>query len=156
MRRRGLLIAGITLVSMSIVGSAVQAGVSGQGYQGWFGHMFDGGDHMWGWSGSDAPRQSGPPVADAEEATVVATDFAFAPETVVVAGEAVNIRLDNQGSAPHDLVVPELGLRVSASPGREAVAGIVDPEPGTYDMWCTYPGHADAGMTGTFIVEPTT
>ncbi len=152
MRQRSLLITGIALVVLSPGGSLVQAGASDDPYdRGWFGHIFEDG-HMFGGFGQS---RSEPQIDGAEEITVVATNFAFEPPTIIVtAGSAVNIRLDNQGAVPHDLAVPELGLRVVASPGHEAVAGITDLQPGTYEMSCTFPGHADAGMTGSFVVEP--
>ncbi len=152
MPKKGLLITGIALVVLSLVGSLVQGGVSENlSDRGWFGHMFEDG-HMFGGFGQ---TRSEPSIDGAEEITVVATNFAFEPPTIkVTEGSAVNVRLDNQGTVPHDLTVPELGLRVVASPGQEAVAGITDLQPGIYEMLCTYPGHADAGMTGTFVVEP--
>lgn len=154
MRNKGLLISGIVLIAASLIGPAVQAGVS-DGPVGWgrFGHMSDGG-HMWGWWGSSGQGETFAPIEGAEEMTVVANDFSFSPSDLTVsAGEAMNLRLVNRGSVSHDLVIPELGLRLVVAPGEETVAGLDTTAPGVYRFWCTFPGHEAQGMVGELTVE---
>lgn len=136
----------------SFVGAAVQA--SAMGSWGWWGghmgdHMFDSGHVIW-W-GDD--RSVADPIDGARELVVTATDFSFTPaKLTLTAGEPVNLTLDNQGRLPHDLVIPELGVKVTANPGRQATTGIVVGEPGTFGIVCTFSGHATAGMTGELEV----
>lgn len=154
MRDRSVLVTGALLLAVSLIGPTVQASVDNStASRGWTSHM-SGRGHMWGgWGDADAGSIDSA-VEGAEEMVVVATDFGFAPsELAFIAGEPMNLRLVNQGRLPHDLVIPELDWRISADPGGQAVAGL-DPEPGVYRFWCSYPGHASQGMSGTLTVEP--
>jgi plastocyanin len=104
---------------------------------------------MGGWGASTGA----PPIQGAAEVAVVATEFAFSPnEITVAAGRPINLTLVNEGSVPHDLVVPELDLRVEARPGQSSTAGFAPSERGQYSIVCTYAGHAGAGMRATMIV----
>jgi len=150
MRRRTLLIIGLIALAGSMVGPAVQASISGD--NGWWsGHMFGYG-HMSRWG--DAPSTNSQ-IEAAREVVVTATEYAFTPsELTVDLGESVNLTLKNEGEIPHDLVIPDLGVRVAARPGQQATTGIVAEEAGTFDFLCTYPGHAESGMTGILLVRP--
>lgn len=152
MRTRILLYAGLTLLAVSVIGPAVQGSAGGS--QGWWdGHMFGAGHMSW-WSSlpSSNVRVEGGP-----ELVVTATDFAFSPtELTVEVGEGFNLTLLNEGAIPHDLVIEDLGFRLSAAPGQQVSAGLTVDTPGSFDILCTYPGHADSGMTGVLIVQDST
>jgi plastocyanin len=119
-----------------------------------------GGPHMgpWGmWGPRDRPGAGSqlPPVAGARTLDVVATDFSFQPAEVSLrAGEAVNIRLVNQGVAVHDLLVPALGVWLIAAPGQSATSGLKFDWAGSYEFFCSVPGHREAGMVGRIVVTP--
>ena len=141
---RGLLIAGLILVTTGLVGGLV----TGPGS--W---TEKGRGHDWMMGGS-AGSAGGSPIRGAAEARVTATDFAFAPDEIAVSsGLPFNLTLVNQGAVPHDLVVAELDLYVEAKPGHSSTVGIAPPNLGRYSIVCTYPGHAAAGMRGTLVVE---
>jgi len=108
--------------------------------------------HMGGW----APRGSPPPVRSGGRVLpVTLADFAFRPSTLRVrAGEAVNLRLVNTGRITHDLYVPALDFRVTVEPGEEVLAGLPALQPGTYELYCSLPGHREAGMRGTLVATP--
>jgi len=146
-RDRGLLVAGVLLVAVSMIGPAVQGGAAGP--DGWWpGHMFGPGHMNW-WT-----TESNPPIEGAQELVVTATDFGFSPtEVIVPLGEPVNLTLVNQGAVFHDLTVAELGVRVVAAPGQSTTVGVLADRAGTFDMVCSYPGHADLGMTGLMVVR---
>jgi len=60
----------------------------------------------------------------------------------------VTLRMANEGVAAHDLLIEELDdERVIdvVAPGDEG-EGTVDLEPGTYTLYCSIPGHREAGM----------
>lgn len=81
-------------------------------------------------------------------------DFAFRPASIrVKAGDPVNLRLVNSGRITHDLYVPALGFQVTVAPGQEVVAELPAAPPGTYEFYCTLPGHREAGMRGTLVVD---
>lgn len=104
--------------------------------------------------GDDEPQVIGTTVAGAEAIAVVATDFAFEPSTVeLAAGEAVNVTLEvDEGG--HDLVVADAGFRIPILDEPDAaVATLQIDEPGTYELLCSVPGHAQEGMVGTVVVS---
>jgi uncharacterized cupredoxin-like copper-binding protein len=132
-----------------MIGPAVQASISSETAW-WGGHMRHG--HM-GWWGDTPPANS--EIEGAPEVAVTATEYGFSPsELKVDFGEPVNLTLKNEGEIPHDLVIPELGVGIAVGPGQQATTGIVADQPGSYDFRCTYPGHAEAGMTGLLVVGP--
>lgn len=103
--------------------------------------------------GASEPEVIGSTVADAPALTVVATDFAFEPNTIeLVAGEPLNITLEVQEGG-HDLAVPDVGFRIPILDEPDAaVATLVIDGPGTYSFSCLVPGHAAQGMVGTITV----
>lgn len=69
-------------------------------------------------------------------------------------GETVALRLENDDSAGHSFDIDELGVHVSMPPGEPALALFKASAPGTYTFYCGVPGHREAGMVGTLVVEP--
>jgi Cu+-exporting ATPase len=93
--------------------------------------------------------------ASAVRLDVVARDVRFEPASATVpAGEWVVITLRNEDPIFHDLEVEGLAnVDVAARPGQTASIRVRLDRPGTYEYVCTVPGHAEAGMTGTLVVE---
>lgn len=149
MRRGTLLVAGLIALAASLIGSGVEATIRGDG--GWWNHM-SGDGHM-GWWGN---RQTTGSVIDgAIEEEVTATEFGFSPDELTVAvGEPFNLSVINAGDLPHDLVIPDLGVRIDVRPDGRVSAGLEVDEVGSYRFLCSYPGHAEAGMTGMLTVSP--
>lgn len=141
------------LAAVIIVGLVAQAcSVAGVGGVGSDGGMMNGG--MMG----DRERYEGataaPPVDAAVEMRVVAGDMFFDPSQLrLTSGETVNITLDNQGAAFHDITIPALDFVLAAEGGELSRGALSDIEPGIYDFLCSVPGHAQAGMTGTLTIE---
>lgn len=80
------------------------------------------------------------------------SEYKFDPSTVKVKSGKSTICLANTGSMTHDMAVMQSGSVVAKS--DEVGAGdssrfAVDLKPGTYQIECTLPGHAQAGMKGT-------
>jgi plastocyanin len=92
----------------------------------------------------------------AQAVTVTMTDLKFSPETVrVKAGTPVQLTAANKGLIEHNWVV-EVGdetFQLDARPGQTASKTFTPTTPGTYTVVCTIPGHEQAGMKGTLIVE---
>jgi Cu+-exporting ATPase len=93
--------------------------------------------------------------AGAQRIDVVATDQRFTPSAFQVeAQDWVVISLRNDDPVFHDLEVEGLAnVEVGARAGQTSRIRIRIDTPGTYRIVCTVPGHADAGMVGTLIVE---
>jgi len=89
--------------------------------------------------------------------TVVADEYSFDPETIVVTGGGeLTVELDNQGSLAHNLRVFDGASDVGGTPtfaGGDPRAGSVSLAPGEYELVCTVGDHDDLGMTGKLTVE---
>ena len=81
----------------------------------------------------------------------------FTPEAVTVkSGSPVHVTLRSTGSLVHDWVVDSLdGKKVSveANGGQSASADFTPSRAGSYEFYCSQPGHKDAGMKGTLTVQ---
>jgi uncharacterized cupredoxin-like copper-binding protein len=115
--------------------------------------------------------------ASVDREVVVRTDdtLRFEPDEVRVrVGERVRLVADNrEGLQLHDFSVERIAagevevegadhahgdtsdydLHVAAEAGERGVLVFVAQEPGEYQFFCSVVGHAEAGMTGTIIVE---
>ena len=69
-------------------------------------------------------------------------------------GETVALRLENSDSQRHYFDVDELNVHVAMPPSTAALALFRPSTPGTYTFYCQVPGHREAGMVGTLIIEP--
>ena len=113
-----------------------------------------------------------------QEVSLTAVDMAFQPEALeVTAGRPVRLTMVNEGALDHDFSILEMpmetmGATAVAMPGHDMGAMTVDPQlhmavtmgmsntieftptkPGTYEFFCTVPGHKQAGMVGTMVVN---
>jgi plastocyanin len=111
-------------------------------------HMDDMDDHMDGRHGDPSPVAEG-----AREIPVTADDFAFDPEEITVAvDEDIAIVLTSVDIL-HDFTIDELDAHVAADRGETATGGLRAEEPGSYSFYCAVPGHREAGMEGTLVVQ---
>ena len=96
-------------------------------------------------------------VKSGKEVTVVAKEYSFDPETIVVTGGSkLTVKLDNQGTLAHNLRVFDGGTDIGGTPtfaGGEPRTGTVEVEPGEYEILCTVGDHADLGMKGKLEVK---
>ena len=106
------------------------------------------------WADPGDGGQTQPAFRDADDVGLKLDDFRFEPSEITVREGRVNITLVNEGDAVHDLSVPDLGIRIVASPGETVTTGLDFTTPGTYDALCSIPGHASLGMTGSLVVLP--
>jgi plastocyanin len=85
-------------------------------------------------------------------------EFSFSPATIRVArGSTVELIFNNIGNAPHNYAIDELGILTKTIGGGKSDAVIFTapdtPTTLSYTSYCTIPGHLEAGMEGTLIVE---
>ncbi len=148
MGNRALLIVGVAAIVAALIGMGFQGTPGPAG--GWTMPM-GGSGHMSGWWRSDSPTAE--TISGAEELVITGTDFALSPSEVRLGkGESINLVFVNDGTVPHDLAIPELGVRVAADPGKSATTGFTATRTGSFEIVCTYPGHASAGMTGVLVI----
>jgi uncharacterized cupredoxin-like copper-binding protein len=85
----------------------------------------------------------------------VSTRNSFTPgEIRVRAGETVVLRLDNTDTQGHRFDIDELNVHVLMPVNQPGLAVFTPTTPGSYRFYCDIPGHPEAGMVGTLIVEP--
>ncbi len=89
----------------------------------------------------------------AEGISISMTEFAFDPEVVEIdADTAVTITVVNDGVVEHDWTIDELDVMLYADTG-ESTTGTVTAAAGTYEVYCTIPGHRESGMVGELIAS---
>ncbi len=91
----------------------------------------------------------------AQLVSVVARDVKFEPAQVRIrSGQWTVVRFSNQDPIFHDWEVEGLAnVDAGARPGQTAVLRFMIARPGQYALLCTVPGHAEAGMVGTLLVD---
>jgi plastocyanin/mono/diheme cytochrome c family protein len=116
-------------------------------------------------TGEDAAADSGGDAAGGEGAavaTLIAFDIGWelngerTPDAAIVLTVAPGdtVEVQNTGASLHDFVVDELGIDVDAPAGETVTVTIpADAAPGEYEFYCSVPGHAQAGMVGTLVIE---
>jgi plastocyanin len=109
-----------------------------------------------GTTGAGTPTPATPVAATSKEfvVTVFAHDIYFDPKVVTIPADAdVTFVLSNQGAAPHNFSIDDLGVRIDLSPG-ETREIVVNAPAGEYRYYCNIPGHKEAGMVGFLISDP--
>ena len=93
--------------------------------------------------------------ASAQKVEVVARNVKFEPPEIRIrAGQWTVVRFTNADPIFHDWEVEGLAnVDAGARPGQTTSLRFVIDRPGEYAYLCTVPGHDEAGMIGTLIVE---
>lgn len=79
-------------------------------------------------------------------------DMFFDPDEIAVNAGQVEVRLENIGAVLHDIRIEDVAFVLEAAPG-ETATGTVVLQPGRYDIFCSLPGHREAGMEGVVEVR---
>lgn len=102
-----------------------------------------------GGDSEEPPAPAGPPTA-----MVTMSKRKFTPREVNAAAEEP-IAVHNAGTVGHDLQLRRNGKEVGGTPvlnpGQTLQLEVLF-DPGEYEMYCSVPGHEEAGMEGTFRV----
>lgn len=82
-------------------------------------------------------------------------EFSITPSDVTAAPGPITFHITNTGSVAHDITVNVNGA-IHASPlvqpGKTETWSVTINTPGKYDMYCSVPGHKEAGMNGSLTV----
>jgi len=86
--------------------------------------------------------------------TIAMVDIAFEPNVATISANTdVTVTLPNNGVSPHNFNIDQLGIKTEdVQPGNSTTVTINAPA-GTYEFYCSIPGHKEAGMTGTITVQ---
>ena len=109
-----------------------------------------------GGAASAATAQAGPASAPAAAAvikttsvTATETEYSIVLSRKVFKAGRYTFKVSNKGTYPHNLVVkgPGVASKKSATlmPGKSGTL-TVTLKRGSYELWCSVPGHKDAGM----------
>lgn len=91
---------------------------------------------------------------ETQTVTIEALDILFSPRAITIpAHTPVNLRIVNNGVAPHQLSVNDLDLHSPVVMAGESVTITINAAPGTYGFYCGVPGHRQAGMGGILTVQ---
>lgn len=75
------------------------------------------------------------------------------PDLVVKVGDVVRVVLASGDGMEHDFLIDELGVESEITSGEEVSVTFTVTEEGTFQYYCSLPGHLQGGMFGNFIVE---
>jgi plastocyanin len=99
-----------------------------------------------------APGASGPPAHAARaRVAVTAKEFAFALRPTSARHGSATFTIKNAGKVEHDFKIA--GKTTPKIKPKKSATLTVGLKKGTYHYLCTLPGHAAAGMKGTFRVR---
>lgn len=95
------------------------------------------------------------PETTVKEITVIGKEFSFSPASITLkAGEKIKLTFQNNGGYPHNLVIEGLGISTKTiASGKTDVIEFTAPGLGTYNIFCSVPGHKEAGMKGQLTAE---
>ncbi len=119
---------------------------------GWFSLMFS--MMAMGWAlfalRSEPATSAATPVS---EVAVTLNEFTISPTTISLPADGGVMHVTNVGTAVHNLLIPELGLRTGdIQPGATATMKVAHREPGTYAAHCDIVGHTANGMTASLMI----
>jgi uncharacterized cupredoxin-like copper-binding protein len=68
-------------------------------------------------------------------------------------GEVLGLFVTNRDGAPHSFDIDALNLHVTVPANSTSAVAIKPTAAGTLEFYCAVPGHRDAGMVGTVVVQ---
>ncbi|MFL5760080.1 MAG: cupredoxin domain-containing protein, partial [Thermomicrobiales bacterium] len=95
-----------------------------------------------------SPTPGGPQIA----AKLEAFDIGWKEKELTIGTGKQIIAITNTGASLHDFSIDELGIKQELQPGQ-TVNVTIDAPAGTYQYYCSVPGHKEAGMVGTLTVK---
>ena len=109
-----------------------------------------------GCGGGSGGGSSTPANAQVVEIDIAQSGFAFTTSTATAKAGPVVLKAKNPQSISHDISLKGNGINVHGnmvSSGGVSTVVITDLKPGTYEYYCSVPGHEQAGMKGTLTVS---
>ncbi len=88
--------------------------------------------------------------------TIEMSEYKYNPATITVSpGASVTVTLKNVGTLQHDYHIDVINqTSPMVDPGKSIDWTFTAPsQAGTYDTWCTVPGHKELGMVGKLEVK---
>jgi plastocyanin len=98
----------------------------------------------------------GPSAGGGLEIAAAESGLAYASDTASAEAGKVDLVFENPQPLAHDVAIEDssgetIGKTEIVTEGNDSTT--VDLKPGSYEYYCTVPGHREAGMEGTLTVE---
>jgi manganese oxidase len=98
---------------------------------------------------------SQPTVKSATTVQVSLNEFTISPGQIQgPSGSPFTLDVTNQGTVPHSMTVDTAGNTVETpmlNAGQSFALSVPPLDAGTYSVWCTVPGHKEAGMSALLV-----
>jgi plastocyanin len=79
-------------------------------------------------------------------------DYGFDPTNLTVPKNSM-VWIVNDGKVPHSWIIPKVGVGTQdLAPGQSQELDLSGIAPGTYNVTCDLPGHAQLGSVGTVTI----
>lgn len=103
---------------------------------------------------SPAASPGASPAAGGNTATVYGEDIKFDPkEFTIAANTDVKVTFTNKGVLQHNFSLDDPKVATKTINGGQSDTVTINAKPGTYQYYCSVPGHKEAGMVGTLTVK---
>jgi plastocyanin len=86
------------------------------------------------------------PTPQASTVDVTETEFKIALASTELKAGKVTFDVTNAGAIPHDLAIVGVKQQTKQIPSKGSAKLTVTLKPGTYELYCSVPGHKQAGM----------
>lgn len=101
----------------------------------------------------DKGTAASPAEAAIETITVNLGAMKIEPAELKIPTAGADLKIVNVDTQAHALTIPGLGVATEdLQPGESVTVRIPKQSEGTFEMWCSVPGHKDAGMKGTVVI----
>jgi uncharacterized cupredoxin-like copper-binding protein len=108
-------------------------------------------------SASPPPESSMPSAGAGQTVDIPISDsgFSFTKTSATAHAGIVTLKSVNPQSVPHDISIKGNGVNVTGEQVSNGGTSTVTAnlKPGTYEFYCSVPGHEQAGMKGTLTVS---
>jgi FtsP/CotA-like multicopper oxidase with cupredoxin domain len=101
---------------------------------------------------NDSDSGAGSGAAASTNASIALNEFSITGELAVPAGD-VTLAVANEGAVAHNLVVEADDRTPDLNSGESYDLALGNLTPGTYELTCDIPGHADSGMVAQLTVS---
>jgi uncharacterized cupredoxin-like copper-binding protein len=95
---------------------------------------------------TEAETTTTAPTSQASAVDVTETEFKIALASTELKAGKITFDVTNDGAIPHDLAIVGVQQQTKEIPSKGSAKLTVTLKPGTYELYCSIPGHKQAGM----------
>jgi uncharacterized cupredoxin-like copper-binding protein len=95
---------------------------------------------------TEAETTTTAPTPQASTVDVTETEFKIALASTDLKAGKITFDVTNDGAIPHDLAIVGVQQQTKEIPSKGSAKLTVTLKPGTYELYCSIPGHKQAGM----------